>query len=58
MPYGPEDVPQAEELRMEQIVMVLASRFGRMPTEDEIEQFIMADDKTREEIWNKELKDE
>ena len=36
------------------LMQILATRFGREPTEDEVFDFIMGNAKTRNYIWNKE----
>lgn len=48
-PQGPSDKSLEE-----QIIMKLYERFGRLPTERELFQFIFGDDWTQFVIWNKE----
>lgn len=39
------------------LVGTLAARFGRLPTEDEVVEFINGDQETRDRIWNTEIKE-
>lgn len=47
---------QAEETisdeSLDYVIRQLAERFGEMPTEDEVMDFIFGDIKKRHEIWN------
>lgn len=41
---------QKEDIKI--LVQGLAERFGREPTEEEVMEFIMGDQSTRDRIWN------
>ena len=49
-----EDKTEQQDGRLLLIVISLQARLGRMPTEQEVIDFIFGDDDTRSNIWNKE----
>lgn len=46
---------ETNQQAMEELIRGLAQRFGRIPTEDEVHDFIFGDDDTRLLVWNKEV---
>ena len=49
-----EDKVEQGDGRLLLIVISLQARLGRMPTEQEVTDFVFGDDDTRSNIWNKE----
>ena len=49
-----EDKVEQGDGRLLLIVISLQARLGRMPTEQEVIDFVFGDDDTRSNIWNKE----
>lgn len=45
----------SEQSAVEELILGLAQRFGRIPTVDELRDFIFGDDETRLLIWNREV---
>lgn len=43
---------RAKTTSLEMVIMWLEARFGRLPTEEEVLEFINGDEKRRLEIWN------
>lgn len=44
-----------QDERFKLLVMSLQARFGRLPTEDEVIDFINGNEEERQAIWNKEV---
>jgi len=40
-----------------EVVMALQARFGRMPSEDEVIEFLFGTDAQRNDIWNSQTKE-